>query len=196
MPEMTRWEKFLVNRRGSRSYRRMLDRMASAGQLPLTPTSQVLELGAGNGELSGLIAERYHPARIYVTDYDPEQVAVAQKRLTSRLGAIPPSFVLERADATHLAYPDSSFDLVMAHYMLHHLGTIEDISRGLREIERVLRPGGRLLYAEMFHKREIGERLAALGFVKVYYERSWRFLHTHAAEVVIATSPSPKPAGN
>jgi SAM-dependent methyltransferase len=194
MPEMTSVEKFFINRRGTRSYRKMLDRIASAGQLSLTATSQVLELGAGNGGLSALIAERYHPARVYVTDYDPEQVAVAKQHLGSYFGAIPPSIVLEREDAAHLTYPDGTFDLVMAHYMLHHLGSIEDIFRGLREIERVLRPGGRLLYAEMFHKQEIRERLIAQGFVIAFHERPWRILHR--ADVVIAMRPSPNPGGN
>jgi ubiquinone/menaquinone biosynthesis C-methylase UbiE len=191
MAEMTSFEKLFVNRRGPRSYRKMLDRMESAGQLPLTSTSQVLELGAGNGELSGLIVERYHPARICVTDYDLKQVAVAQQHFANHFGTIPPSVVLERGDATHLTYPDGSFDLVMAHYMLHHLGGLPDISQGLREIERVLRPGGRLLYAEMFHRREVKEMVIALGFAIVYHERPWRIFHT--ADVVIATSPSSKP---
>lgn len=193
MPEMTSFEKFFVNRRGSRSYRKMLDRMESAGQLSLARTSQVLELGAGNGGLSFLIVERYHPARVYVTDYDPAQVAVAKKKLEGYFGTIPASIVVERGDATQLKYPDGTFDLVMAHYMLHHLGSLPEIFGGLREIARVLRPGGRLLYAEMFHKREIREHLLDRGFTIVFHERPWRILHS--ADVVIATSPSLNPAG-
>lgn len=193
MPEMTGFEKFFINRRGVRSYRKMLDRMESAGALGLPPSSQVLELGAGNGALSLLVAERFHPARVCVTDYDPEQVVVAKKHLESYFGSIPPSIVVEREDAARLDYGDGSFDLVMAHHVLHHLGSTREILGGLDEIGRVLRPGGRLLYVEMFHKREIREHLAKRGFTIVFRERAWRIFNT--ADVVIAESPSPNPAG-
>jgi len=194
MPEMSRWEKRFVNRRGPRAYRRMLDRMQAAGQLPLTPSSQVLELGAGNGTLSILIEERFHPARIWVTDFDPEQLGVARQNLESRFGAIPPSIVVERGDAAHLGYADGSFDLVMAHHVLHHLGPVPEILRGVDEISRVLRPGGRLLYVEMFHKRPIREHLMARGFVLAFRERAWRIFNT--ADVVVAISPARTSAGS
>jgi ubiquinone/menaquinone biosynthesis C-methylase UbiE len=191
MPEMNRLEKRLVNRRGPRSYEKMLDRMESAGRLALAPTARVLELGAGNGALSALIVDRYHPAKVCVTDYDPEQVAVARKYLESHFARLPESVTCERADAAHLAYPARSFDLVMAHHMLHHLGPVEEICRGLDEIDRVLEPGGRLLYVEMFHKRPIRDHLARRGFTVLFRERAWRFFTT--ADVVLARSPSPSP---
>jgi ubiquinone/menaquinone biosynthesis C-methylase UbiE len=186
---MSRFEKFFVNRRGPRAYRRMLERMESAGELRLPPAAQVLELGAGNGALSALIAERFHPAKICLTDYDPEQLVVAKKHLESYFGTIPPSIVVERADGAQLDYADATFDLVMAHQVLHHLGSIERMYEGLDEIARVLRPGGRLLYVEMFHKRVIRERLVERGFTLVFRERAWRIFNP--ADVVIAERPSP-----
>jgi len=192
MPEMSRFEKRWVNRRGSRAYQRMLDRMENSGQLLLTNSSQVLELGAGNGAFSMLIQERFHPARVYLTDFDPEQLAVARQNLEGHFGTVPPSIVVERGDATHLTYGDRTFDLVIAHHVLHHLGSISGILQGLDEIARVLRPGGRLLYVEMFHKRQIREHLAEQGFTVVFRERSFRILGT--ADVIIAKSPdSPAP---
>lgn len=193
MPEMTRFEKHFVNRRGTRSYSRMLNRMERKGGIQVGPSSQVLELGAGNGVLSALVHERYRPARLCVTDYDPEQVLVAKKSLESRFGTLPSSMVVERGDACHLEYADGTFDLVMAHHVLHHLGSTEEIFRGLDEIARVLRPGGRLLYVEMFHKRLIREHLAERGFTTVYHERAWRIFNL--ADVVIAIRPPAKPAG-
>jgi len=191
MPEMTGFEKFFVNRRGVRSYRKMLDRMESTGQFGLPPSSQVLELGAGNGGLSLLVAERYHPARVCVTDYDPAQVAIAKQHIESVFRSTPPSMEVARGDATHLEYGDGSFDLVMAHHVLHHLGPTPAILQGLDEIARVLRPGGRLLYAEMFHKQEIRDHLAKCGFTTLYHERAWRFFNT--ADVVLARRGSPTP---
>jgi ubiquinone/menaquinone biosynthesis C-methylase UbiE len=187
MPEMTRFQKFFVNRRGPRAYQRLLARLEAAGELPLGPSSQVLELGAGNGTLSLLVFERHHPARICITDYDPEQLVVAQKHVESRLGAIPPNLVLERGDALHLSYADATFDLVMAHQVLHHLGHVAEILQGLDEIKRVLRPRGRLLYAEMFHREAIREHLVKRGFTVAFHERRWRLLR--AVDVVVALAP-------
>jgi len=70
MPEMTKTEKFFVNRRGLKSLSRLLDKLERSGQISLTSSSSVLELGGGNGKLSLLVNERYHPARIHLTDYD------------------------------------------------------------------------------------------------------------------------------
>jgi len=172
----------------------MLDRMQNAGQLPLTSAAQVLELGAGNGMLSILIQERFHPAGIRVTDYDSEQLSVARTNLEGHFGTVPSSIVIECGDAAHLAYPAGTFDLVMAHHVLHHLGSVPEILRGIDEVARVLRPGGRLLYVEMFHKRPIREHLLALGFVLAFRERAWRIFNT--ADVVVAVSPVRPSAGS
>lgn len=187
MPEMSKAEKFFVNRHGTRSVSRVLDKLDRTGQLPLTATSEVLELGAGNGKLSLLVNDRYHPAHVRLTDYDPDQLGVARKFVEQQYGSIPTTLILERADATRLQYPNEAFDLVLAHYILHHLGTIPDIHRGLSEIGRVLRPGGRIFYAEMFHKREIRERLGELGFSLAFRTRALRLFAT--ADIVVAVKP-------
>jgi ubiquinone/menaquinone biosynthesis C-methylase UbiE len=187
MTEMSKLEKRFVNRRGTRGYSRLLDRLERAGQFPLPSTSDVLELGAGNGNFSVLLQRRYHPASIHVTDFDPEQVALARQNLEVALVPLPPTIVVEQGDASRLQYPDQSFDLVVAHQVLHHLGGVPEILRGVDEIARVLRPGGRLLYVEMFHKRAVRERLAHLGFRITFRARALRFFAT--ADVVVAVRP-------
>lgn len=188
MPEMSNAEKFFVNRHGTRSVSRVLDKLDRTGQLPLTTTSEVLELGAGNGKLSLLVNERYHPAHIRLTDYDPDQLGVARKSVEKEYGSIPTPLLLERADATRLQYANETFDLVVAHQILHHLGNVPDILRGLNEIHRVLRPGGRFFYVEMFHKRAIREHLARLGFSLTFRKRALRLFAT--ADVVVAVKPT------
>lgn len=51
---------------------------------------------------------------------------------------------LRVADAHHLAYGDASFDLIVGSAILHHL----DLPVALREIQRILRPGGRAVFLE------------------------------------------------
>lgn len=58
MPALSKFEKCFINRWGPRAYRRMLDRTEGAGQLPLGPTAQVLELGAGERGFTIVFRER------------------------------------------------------------------------------------------------------------------------------------------
>ena len=188
MPEMSRFEKSLVNRRGERSFRGLLDQIDRERVLDLPAGAAILELGTGNGTLSRLLYERYRPSRICATDYDPEQVAVAKRNVERRYGSLPPGFTAERVDACRMEYPDASFDLVVAHLMLHHVGSVVEEQQAIREITRVLRPGGRLLYVEMLRKKVIREELARLRYRVLFCVRSFRFFGF--AESVVALSPA------
>ena len=106
-----------------------------AGELALEAVlrgwpDRVLEVGCGEGEL----AER-------LTAVVTEVVAVDQPRrmveLTRARGVD-----ARVADVQALPFPDDSFDAVLAAWMLYH---VPDLDRGLSEIARVLRPGGRLV---------------------------------------------------
>jgi len=104
------------------------------------PYGDVLELGCGTGffllnlKLAGVVEHGY------VTDLSPGMVEVA-RRNASRLG-----FEVEGrvADAERIPYDDGTFDLVVGHAVLHH---IPDVEQALREVLRVLRPGGRFVFA-------------------------------------------------
>ena len=104
------------------------------------PYGSALELGCGTGffllnlKLGGVLDEGH------VTDLSPGMVEVA-KRNGAHLG-----FELEGrvADAETLPYPDESFDLVIGHAVLHH---IPDLEQAMREVLRVLKPGGRFVFA-------------------------------------------------
>jgi ubiquinone/menaquinone biosynthesis C-methylase UbiE len=112
-------------------------RMAGAGGWPY---GDVLEVGCGTGfftlnlMLAGVID------RAHVTDISPGMVRVAERNAAS-LGL---SVAGRVADAERLPYGDASFDLVVGHAVLHH---IPDVTLALREVLRVLRPGGRFVFA-------------------------------------------------
>jgi len=104
------------------------------------PYGKSLELGCGTGfftlnlKLAGVIDEGH------VTDLSPGMVEVA-KRNARGLG-----FEVEGrvADAERLPYDDNEFDIVIGHAVLHH---IPDLELSFREILRVLKPGGRFVFA-------------------------------------------------
>jgi SAM-dependent methyltransferase len=62
-----------------------------------------------------------------------------------------------RADAESLPFADRSFDLVLGHAVLHHL---PDLERAFAEFHRVLRPGGRIVFAG--EPSRVGDRIAAI----------------------------------
>src|SRR5205085_11863984 len=61
-----------------------------------------------------------------------------------------------RADAESLPFFNQSFDLVLGHAVLHHLPNLQ---RAFEEFHRVLRPGGRIVFAG--EPSRVGDRLAA-----------------------------------
>jgi ubiquinone/menaquinone biosynthesis C-methylase UbiE len=168
MAKMTGFEKYFVNRRGERFFEKLIDDLETSGTLKITGNSRILELGGGNGALSSLIYKRYQPASYTFTDYDPDQLALAQESMKERFGEVPESFTFQQADAADLVYKNGSFDLVIAHLILHHLGGTDAIFSGLNEISRVLVPGGTFLYTEFSHKKEIRAKLTEMSYAITY----------------------------
>lgn len=95
---------------------------------------RVLELGAGAGENSVYFA--LQGAEVTATDISPGMLEVVQ-RLAARHGVRVETRV---ANAMALEFPDGSFDVVYAANTFHHV----DPAVALREVHRVLKPGGRL----------------------------------------------------
>jgi SAM-dependent methyltransferase len=176
MAEMNRFGRWLVDRRTDSRGRRVLARLGP--NLDLARDARVLELGSGGGGLLALLQERFRPARLVGTDYDPVQVNAVRAFLAARWGSLPASLEVQEADALALPYPDGSFDWVFAMMMLHHVETHhrEYVRRpqALREIRRVLRPAGSLVYSEMFGRAEIRRTLAELGFEQRFLRAGWR----------------------
>jgi demethylmenaquinone methyltransferase / 2-methoxy-6-polyprenyl-1,4-benzoquinol methylase len=90
---------------------------------------KVLDLCCGTGD----IALRF-PSHVVGADFTHEMLRVARTRSTRVMWT--------RADALQLPFADESFDAVTVGYGLRNLA---DLGRGLREIQRVLRPGGKFL---------------------------------------------------
>ncbi|HBL17635.1 MAG: hypothetical protein A2X36_14705 [Elusimicrobia bacterium GWA2_69_24] len=99
---------------------------------------RLLDLGCGAGETSVYFA--LQGAEVTATDISPRMVEVC-RRLAARHGT-PLEAKVSAAEA--LPFPDAAFDLVFCNGVLHHV----DLLPALREIRRVLRPGGKAAFIE------------------------------------------------
>ena len=109
----------------------------------------VVELGAGTGRITGLLAPHVHSIRAF--DASAHMLDVAEKALRA-LNL--PNWQLGMADHRQIPVDDSSADLVIAGWSFCYLavwGGVEwksALQDGLNEIERILRPGGTVLIIE------------------------------------------------
>lgn len=106
---------------------------------------KLLEVGGGQGELAERIRNELG-AEVTFVDLSERMVELARARgVDARQG-----------DAQDLPFDDDTFDTVVAAWMLYH---VPDLARGLAELARVLRPGGRLVAVtnSRFHLKELRE---------------------------------------
>lgn len=129
--------------------------LASAG-------GRTLELGAGTGVNLGLYPDAVE--ELVLVEPDPHMA----KRMRERLSRSARQAEIVEAPAERLPFDDDSFDTAVSTLVLC---TVPDPIAAIAELERVLRPGGRLLFVE--HVRSEDPRLAGW---QDRLEKPWRFL--------------------
>ena len=107
------------------------------------PGERILEIGPGTGYYTMDLAEWIGDGELEILDIQPEMLEHTMGKVRSRgLTNVSSS----QADATNLPYADASFDAVL---LVTVFGEIPDGDAALRQVRRVLRPGGRLIIGEI-----------------------------------------------
>ncbi len=152
-----------------------LDAAVAAGAHP----RDVLDLGCGTGRLLELAAQRWPDARLLGVDASPRMIAEATSKHSGDA-----RFRFEVGDAAALSLEPSSVDVALSTVSFHHWA---DQPGGVREVARVLRPGGLFVLADFqpplllrpivrrFHARRSRTRLfERAGFAVVDQRSPWR----------------------
>ncbi|MGQ0636030.1 MAG: class I SAM-dependent methyltransferase [Planctomycetaceae bacterium] len=115
----------------------LIGRIFRRGKFDVSDCRSILDVGSGAGQILGHLLKRTtSDSRLVAFDLSHHMLRRARTRLRSRR----PSYVA--GDLAQLPFADESFDCVTCGWVIEHL---PDPRPGLRELSRVLQPGGRLL---------------------------------------------------
>jgi demethylmenaquinone methyltransferase/2-methoxy-6-polyprenyl-1,4-benzoquinol methylase len=159
-----RWKRFLVSR------------------LDVGPGARVLDVATGTGAVAAEVV-RAHGCRVTGLDQSPEMLAAARGRLA--VAGLDGRVELVQGEAERLPFADASFDALTVTYLLRY---VADPLATLRELVRVLRPGGTLASLEFgvppraplraLWRCYTGAVLPAAGLLaSPHWARTGRFLH-------------------
>jgi demethylmenaquinone methyltransferase / 2-methoxy-6-polyprenyl-1,4-benzoquinol methylase len=137
-------------------------RERAADRAELVPGDTALDLCCGTGDLALALARRVGPEGSVVgCDFSERMLDQARRKAAEREAS---QVRFEWADALELPYPDRSFDAVAVGFGARNL---VDLERGLAEMTRVLKPGGRAVILEITQPR----RRPLSTFYSLWFDR-------------------------
>jgi len=110
---------------------------------------RALDVGTGTGDFAlALLARSHRSATVTGVDISPGMLEIAKRR-AARIG-VATRYERLIASVESLPFADASFDVAIAGFVIRNVG---DIPRGLREMRRILRPGGRAVILDLHTPR-------------------------------------------
>lgn len=105
---------------------------------------QILDVATGTGDFAILAARMLKPERLTGIDISEGMLRIGQEKV--RKAGLGDTVRMQKGDCMHLPFDDNSFDAVTVAYGVRNFANLE---QGLREMLRVLRPGGHLVIVEL-----------------------------------------------
>lgn len=175
--------KFLV-------WSKLLDRLELRGD------EQILDIGCGRGAVLMLAAQRLTTGRAIGVDLwrqgDQSGNAIEATKRNAKAEGVADRVEVRTADMTALPFQNATFDVIVSSIAIHNAGRLGR-DKTIEEAVRVLRPGGRLMIADLLATRQYLARLKELGMTNL--ERinlGWRMWWTGpwlSTYLVIASKP-------
>jgi demethylmenaquinone methyltransferase/2-methoxy-6-polyprenyl-1,4-benzoquinol methylase len=118
-------------------------RRAAAAAADLAAGDRALDCCTGTGDLALALADRVaSPGGVVGVDFSAQMIARAREKAERRGARV----TFEVADALDLPFPDGAFDAATVAFGIRN---VADLDRGLAEMARVVRPGGRVVVLEI-----------------------------------------------
>ena len=135
--------------------------------LQLRGDEEVLDVGCGRGLLLLDVARRLPRGRAIGIDLwstrDQSGNAAAATARNAELAGLRERVQIDTGDMRHLPYADASFDAIVSSLAIHNLPTETEREQAVREIARVLRPGGQLALLDFRHTARYAQVLREAG---------------------------------
>ena len=110
---------------------------------PFAPQA-MLDIATGTGDFAILAVQMLHPRKLIGADISEGMMAVGRQKV-EKMG-LQDTITFAKEDCLNLSYPDEKFDAVTAAFGIRNFA---DLDKGLKEMHRVLRPGGHLSIVEL-----------------------------------------------
>jgi len=152
------------------------DRMLA--QVPWTGNERVLDVGTGRGLLLIGAAKRLTAGRAVGIDIwstkDLSGNAIDRTQANIALEGVSSTVVLRTEDASHMSFPDGSFEVVVTNLCIHNIPKQPGRDQACREIARVLRPSGMAVISDYRLTKKYAAVFAGLGFAVEWRGPFWR----------------------
>lgn len=152
-----------------RARERLLDLVATV--IPWTGQEAALDIGCGRGLMMIGAARRLTTGKATGVDLwraEDQANNTADATLeNARREGVADRVTVETGDARSLPFPDSTFDVVLSHWVIHNLPDAADRTRALAEMMRVLRPDGALILADIANHAAYRKELETAGLKSI-----------------------------
>lgn len=175
-------------------WERILDRAGLRGD------EMVLDLGCGRGAVLVAVARRLTTGRVTGVDiWSTKDQSGNSRAVTQRnaaLEGVSDRVEIETGAMRKLPFAEATFDLVVSSLAIHNIRSRADRKQAVAEGYRVLKPGGRMLIADIRSTAAYADVLRTLGAADVRRRRlGWRFWWGNpAAATTVLTASKPRPA--
>lgn len=112
------------------------------------PGDKIIDVATGTGDMAINLARTYSETQIHGVDIAPRMLEFARKKTAGK--GLQDRIVYSEADSENLPMPDNSFNHATVAFGVRNF---ENLEQGIREIHRVLKPGGRIVVLEFTKPR-------------------------------------------